>query len=286
MKTDFHLQLVPHLTTHHQFWRLIASHFAFSTSTEVFFAGLLLYHLRAIERLFGPAKYISFLFVSGVICTLLNIAVLVTGSTIGLNVLPAGPYGIIFSALYQFYRLVPMIYEFKVFGVAFSNKVYMYLIGLQLIASNLPGSAAAAICGLLAGAIYRSDFAGTRRWRFPGFMVRFADRLLVPLFSSAPAVRSTATTLDSQSQARATTTSDRRPAETVREYFDVLSSQGRTPQAPTEDQISTLQAIFPSATQEQAVEALNSANNNMDAAVQLLLDSTAATANNPPAPAS
>ncbi|KAF9179761.1 hypothetical protein BGZ51_006665 [Haplosporangium sp. Z 767] len=249
-------------------------HFAFSTSSEVLFGGLIIYYLRVIERLFGPAKYVSFIFVSAVLCTFLNIAALVTGTAFGLNVLPAGPYGVIFAALYQFYTLIPIVYEFKVFGIAFTDKVFMYILGAQLLMSHMPGSIASAMCGLFAGAIYRSDFGGTRRWRFPKPMVQFADRFLVPVFSSSPAIRSTATTLESRPQTRA---SDR-PAQAMREYLDVLSTggapQGGTPRPPSEEQIATLQAIFPSATQDQAIEALNSANNNLDAAVQFLLDSS------------
>jgi len=47
-----------------QFWRLITSHFAFSSSTEFLFGALIIYHLRVIERLFGPSKYAVLLGVS------------------------------------------------------------------------------------------------------------------------------------------------------------------------------------------------------------------------------
>ncbi|KAF9434316.1 hypothetical protein BGZ76_008221 [Entomortierella beljakovae] len=270
IKTDFHLQLVPHLTTHHQFWRFITSHFAFSTSTEVLFGGIIIYHLRIIERLFGPAKYASLLFVSAVLCTFLNLAILVTGNALGLKVLPSGPYGVVFSALYQYYVLIPSMYEFKVFGVAFTDKAFMYALGGQLMLSHMPGSMILGISGLLTGAIYRSDFAGMRRWRFPKIAIRFADKFLIPVFSSSPAVRSTATTFENRSNSRSTS----RPA--MREYLDVLSTggapQGGTPRPPSEEQVATLQAIFPAATQDQAIAALNSANNNLDGAVQYLLD--------------
>ncbi|KAF9202576.1 hypothetical protein BGZ49_007268 [Haplosporangium sp. Z 27] len=70
----------------------------------------------------------------------------------------------------------------------------------------------------------------------------------------------------------------------MREYLDVLSTgaapQGGTPRPPSEEQIATLQAIFPAATQDQAIAALNSANNNLDGAVQYLLDNQT---NAPPA---
>ncbi|KAF9407309.1 hypothetical protein BGZ94_002755 [Podila epigama] len=283
MKTNFHLQLVPHLTTHHQFWRLVTSHFAFSTSTDVLFGGLIIYHLRIIERLFGPAKYAAFLFVSAVLCTFLNIAALVTGSALGLHVLPGGPYGVIFAGVYQFYALIPVMYEFKVFGITFTDKVFMYALAGQMFISHIPGSMASSTIGLLAGAIYRSDFAGTRRWRFPTPIVHLAEKFLAPIFSSSPAIRSTATTFESRSHSRA---SDR-PAQAMREYLDVLSTggapQGGTPRPPSEEQISALQAMFPNTTQEQAIEALNSANNNMDGAVQYLLDHPSNDSNAPTA---
>ncbi|GJJ69451.1 hypothetical protein EMPS_01797 [Entomortierella parvispora] len=274
IKTLFHLQLVPHLTVHHQFWRLISSHFAFSTSTELLFGALIIYHLRVIERLFGPSKYVAFLFVSAITCTLLNIAILVTGAAVGLNILPAGPYGIIFAALYQYYTLIPITYEFKVFGVAFTDKVFMYVLAAQLLMSYPPGSLASAASGLLAGAIYRADLAGTRRWRFPPSIMRLASRFLLPIFSSSPAIRSTSTTLEYRTQTRATD----RPAQAMREYLDVLSTggapQGGTPRPPTEEQIATLQAIFPAVTQDQAVAALNTSANNLDGAVQFLLENS------------
>ncbi|KAF8925469.1 hypothetical protein BGZ58_000779 [Dissophora ornata] len=164
------------------------------------------------------------------------------------------------------------MYEFKIFGVAFTDKVFMYVLASQLLFSHIPGSIALAVCGLLSGMIYRSDFAGTRRWRFPKPLVRFAERFLLPIFSSSPAIRSTATTFETRTQTRATN----RPAQAMREYLDVLSTggapQGATPRPPSEEQIATLQAIFPTATQDQAIAALNSANNNLDGAVQFLLD--------------
>ncbi|KAF9403721.1 hypothetical protein BGX21_000053 [Mortierella sp. AD011] len=100
--------------------------------------------------------------------------------------------------------------------------------------------------------------------------MRLAERFLLPIFSSSPAIRSTATTFENRSSSRPSG----RPA--MREYLDVLSTggapQGGTPRPPSEEQIATLQAIFPAATRDQAIAALNSANNNLDGAVQYLLD--------------
>ncbi|RUP46073.1 hypothetical protein BC936DRAFT_147391, partial [Jimgerdemannia flammicorona] len=90
VKTAFHLQLTPHLTTHHQFWRLLTHHCAFANSSELFFGGMVLYHLRVIERHFGSSKYAAFLFVSSVISTLLEVGALVSGGPFGLRYIPAG----------------------------------------------------------------------------------------------------------------------------------------------------------------------------------------------------
>ncbi|KAG0260185.1 hypothetical protein DFQ27_003664 [Actinomortierella ambigua] len=284
MKTDFHLQLVPHLTTHYQFWRLITSHFAFSNSTEVLFGGFIFYHLRVIERLYGSGKYTAFLLVTVVMVTLLELAALVSGHTLGLNVIPAGPFGVLFAALYQYSSVIPSTYEFKVFGVVLTDKIYMYILAFQLIWSQSPGSIVAAACGWMAGALYRADVGGLRRWRFPPSVANLATKFVLPIFSSAPAIRSTATTFEHR--AAPARPPSGRAALAMREYIDAIASggapQGSTPRPPSEEHISTLLAIFPRATQEDAIAALNSTNNNMDGAVQYLLDRTT----DSPAPAS
>lgn len=48
------------------------------------------------------------------------------------NRLPAGPTAIMFSIVYQYFRLVPQAYEFKVFGVTFSDKIWMYATACQV----------------------------------------------------------------------------------------------------------------------------------------------------------
>jgi membrane associated rhomboid family serine protease len=40
-----------------QFWRLLVSHLAFANSSDLLFGGLMIYHMRVIERHFGTAKY-------------------------------------------------------------------------------------------------------------------------------------------------------------------------------------------------------------------------------------
>lgn len=59
---------------------------------------------------------------------------------------------------------------------------------------------APAACGLFAGALYRSDIMGIKRWRFPKMLCSFASRVLLPVVASAPSARSTATTPEQRAQ--------------------------------------------------------------------------------------
>jgi len=54
----------------------------------------------------------------------------------------------------------------------------------QLAVGHLPGSAAAAIIGILAGLIYRSDLANLKSYRIPSAVVRFSTRFILPLIGS------------------------------------------------------------------------------------------------------
>jgi len=63
VKYNFHLQLVPHISRDHQYWRLLVHHAAFCNSSELFLWELILYNIGVdIERQFGGVKYaVSFL---------------------------------------------------------------------------------------------------------------------------------------------------------------------------------------------------------------------------------
>ncbi|RKP04725.1 hypothetical protein THASP1DRAFT_3342, partial [Thamnocephalis sphaerospora] len=190
LKPLLYLQLVPHLTVHRQYWRLLTSGVAFSSTGETLFGALLFYHCRVVERQYGSAKYASMLVVTSVLATALEIAALAVARPIGLHYIPSGPYGMVFATLYQLYAGLPCAYRFSLLGGTFSDKSLLYLLGLQLMISHWPGSMAAGLCGILAGVIYRTNLLGMKRWRFPGFIRRFTARLFLPIFGSRPARRS------------------------------------------------------------------------------------------------
>lgn len=196
-KQIFHLQLSPHITIHHQvgipflahlwrcslayhdqFWRLFASHCAFTNSGELFFGLLLLYSMRVIERQFGSAKYAVWIGYIGMwypreswliglrdsgihVCDTADCHVL-GDWCIGVGCkagLPQNPrwsvsnchyprsihawintivrYAIIFSALYQYHRIIPITYRFRIFGVTFNDKTFVFVPAIQVQSTKI-----------------------------------------------------------------------------------------------------------------------------------------------------
>ncbi|KAF8638550.1 hypothetical protein AX17_002093 [Amanita inopinata Kibby_2008] len=186
VKHYFHLQLVPHISRHHQYWRLFVHHLAFSNSTDLFLSEILLFNVGVqIERQFGSAKYASFALVTFLLSTILEFVSLILFHRLGLNYIAMGPAVLIFSILYQYSRIVPAAYHFRIFGVPLSNKSMPYMLALQLAISRLPGSAAVAVIGILTGQLYRSDLANLKSYRLPLSFVDFATRFILPLLGNA-----------------------------------------------------------------------------------------------------
>lgn len=48
------------------------------------------------------------------------------------NLLTSGPYGLIFASFVPFYFDIPVSTWFRIFGVRFSDKSFIYLAGLQV----------------------------------------------------------------------------------------------------------------------------------------------------------
>jgi len=51
---------------------------------------------------------------------------------VGLNNIAMGPSAFIFAMLYQYSRIVPSAYNFRVFGVPLNSKSFSYLLALQV----------------------------------------------------------------------------------------------------------------------------------------------------------
>jgi membrane associated rhomboid family serine protease len=289
-KHYFHLQLVPHVSSHHQYWRLLVHHLAFSNSTDLFLAEILLFNVGVlVERQFGSAKYASFAAITILLGTIVEFVSLILFHRFGLNHIAMGPSVLIFGIVYQYSRIVPAAYSFRIFGVPLSNKNVPYLLALQLAASRLPGSAAVAIIGILTGQLYRSDLANFRSYRLPSFVIEFATRFILPLLGSArPPHRSNRAIPDERLTSHGTsdirppndeviTTARTPPASTARTRFDLGHSDGSrgasvvrqwvdelsgrveresAVRIATEEQISTMTTMFPHVPREIIINAL------------------------------
>ncbi|KAH9855067.1 hypothetical protein C2E23DRAFT_816657 [Lenzites betulinus] len=210
VKHYLNLQLVPHISKHHQYWRLLVHQVACGSSTDLTLVELFLYNASiSIERSFGSVKYASFLIISAVTTMLISfIALLVaqlTPATGALfNNIPPGPIAITSAVLYQYARLVPPAYHFRIFGVGMSDKVWVYAIAAQLAISQLPAKLLPAAVGLLAGYLYRSDFLQLKGWRISTKFVRLVEAWIAPLLGETQPMRRTNRVLpESRAQAEA-----------------------------------------------------------------------------------
>ncbi|TFY78708.1 hypothetical protein EWM64_g5305 [Hericium alpestre] len=185
-------ELIPHLSRHHQFWRLLAHHVAYTNSSELFVWELLLYNTGIhIERQFGSVKFASFAVLSTLVATLLEFGALLALHRCGFNYIPAGPTALAFNLLYQYSKLVPKAYHFRIFGIPLHDKIFVYILAFQLAISQPWPTVIVAAIGILTGAIYRSDLANLKAYRLPPWLVSLSARFLLPLVGSTRAPRRT-----------------------------------------------------------------------------------------------
>ncbi|KAI0353122.1 hypothetical protein OH77DRAFT_664574 [Trametes cingulata] len=215
LKHYLNLQLVPHISKYHQYWRLLVHSLLCGSSSDLILVELFLYNVGiCIERAFGSVKYASFLIISAVTTMLVSFVALllaqltpVTSSLF--NNIPPGPIAIMSALLYQYMRLVPPAYHFRIFGVGMSDKVWVYAIAAQLAVTRMPEKLLPTAVGLLAGYLYRSDFLQLKSWRISPRLVRFAETWVKPLLGETQPVRRTNRVLP---ETRAQTEARRRAA--------------------------------------------------------------------------
>ena len=180
-KLQFHLQIVPHLFPQHQFLRLPLFQSIYASSGELLFATLLIYHLRIVERIFGSRKFLSLLIYAYVVTSLVVPALLALGWVVSSgrwNYLSPGPTPLLFVLLAQYHAAVPSTYKFSVLlpggagEISASDKVYAYILALQLAACQPPGSVVAAAVGWVVGYAWRLDLLPSTRWRVGTRMVQ------------------------------------------------------------------------------------------------------------------
>ncbi|KAF9057827.1 hypothetical protein BJ165DRAFT_1521171 [Panaeolus papilionaceus] len=299
IKHFFHLTFSPHISKHHQYWRLITHHLAFSNSSDLFIGALVFYNVGIhVERQFGTVKFASFLTVSLLVSTLLEFVTLMFLHRFGLNQIAMGPSVMIFNLLYQYSRIVPPIYRYHIFGVELNNKSLQYLLGLQLAVMHIPVGVIVALIGIFSGQIYRSDLAGLNTYRLPKSLLDFFSTYISLVFGVYRSPRrsnrampdggrltdtipvdeviTTARTPRAHRSAAPETESGEARPSVMREWVDELT--GRTARenaglrVPTEAEITQIVAIFPTMEREVLVGALQRSA-NIEVAVETLLTS-------------
>ncbi|KXZ43540.1 hypothetical protein GPECTOR_87g402 [Gonium pectorale] len=141
-----------------------------------------MYYFRILERESGSRKFGAFAAVSTGLAAALQWAATHSGGR--LPACPSGPYGFIFACFVQYFFQVPPASKMVVLGWRLSDKVFLYLLGLQLLLSGGTSSLLAGGAGLLAGLAYRFNLLGVKKLRFPGFVHRFLASTLGTLLGS------------------------------------------------------------------------------------------------------
>ncbi|OMO72934.1 hypothetical protein CCACVL1_17507 [Corchorus capsularis] len=238
-------------------WKLIASVFAFSSTPELMFGLYLLYYFRVFERQIGSNKYSVFILFSIMVSFFFEVMALAVLKDPTANLLTSGPYGLIFASFVPFYFDIPVSTWFRIFGVRFSDKSFIYLAGLQLLLSSWKRSLLPGICGILAGSLYRLNIFRIRRVKFPEFVATFFSRLSWPSAGTPPT-------------APARNLAGNVPYTTRQVERTYPSATAPSAIEPPEDSIATLVSM--GFDRNSARQALVHARNDINAATNILLE--------------
>mmetsp|Transcript_7250 Transcript_7250/g.7334 ORF Transcript_7250/g.7334 Transcript_7250/m.7334 type:complete len:288 (+) Transcript_7250:368-1231(+) len=245
-----------------QLWRIITSQLIFENLAQTAVGLMLLYSFRQFERQMGSKKFAFFVFISSIITQFNVISVEIFALSMDFDFVPAsGPYFLIFSLLAIFYSRVPKLKssEYRVFGFGFSEKSWVYLLAAQLLFSGGLRSTIPAFSGYLVGYMYNEDYCSVQRFRFPRIIENafsFVGNLFLSIIpvSAPPTVPGIGRDMGLGVGGRA----------------GLGGANGITaPSPPSEQTIQTLMNMgFDRAA---VIRALQSTDNNMDAALNILL---------------
>lgn len=242
-----------------QIWKLSVSVFAFSSTPELMFGLYLLYYFRVFERQIGSNKYSVFIMFSVIVSLLLEAFALMLFKDPLLGSLTSGPYGLIFSSFIPFFFDIPVSTRFRVSGIHFSDKSFIYLAGFQLLFSSWKRSLLPGICGILAGSLYRLNVFNIRRMKFPEFITSFIARISLPSIGSSSATGPARNAVGDV------------PSYAGRQVEGNYPSPVVSSVEPAEDSIATLVSM--GFDRNSARQALVHARNDINAATNILLES-------------
>ncbi|XP_039847080.1 rhomboid-like protein 20 [Panicum virgatum] len=175
------------IITNFRLWKIFPSVFAFQSTPELMFGLYLLYYFRVFERQIGSNKYSVFCLFTITVSSLLEIlSLVILKDTNYISTLASGPYGLIFSSFVPFFLDIPITSRFRIFGLNFSDKSFIYLAGLQLLLSSWKRSLIPGIFGLVAGSLYRLNVFGIRKMKILQVISSFFARYFAPSPGSTP----------------------------------------------------------------------------------------------------
>jgi len=252
-----------------EIWRLVTSHFFFASPGELLFGLLLMYYFRLFERQMGTVKFGSFACISVGLSTMAQVAIYVILPSIKFT---SGPYSFLFACLVLFFADVPATHRFRLCGISATDKLFVYILVLQLFFSNSPQSIFSSICGILGGLAYKSDTLGLNRRKFPLFLTQFCSRFILPFLESPsrPSIQRTPIPIPPIDRAIPFTAPFSQAP--TQGYSDQLIPNYPIPQVqpPSDESIDLLTGMgFP---RQAVVDALIRCNNNVEMATHILLD--------------
>ncbi len=115
-----------------QVWRVLTSQFVPSSGLETVLTLLLIYRFRVLERLTGTKRMAALVMLAAASNIIMQLTSLLLG------VIPrfaSGPTAIIFALLFMYFVEVPyteVLYRWSATAPAFTNKILVYLISMQL----------------------------------------------------------------------------------------------------------------------------------------------------------
>ncbi|KJE93753.1 hypothetical protein CAOG_04502 [Capsaspora owczarzaki ATCC 30864] len=263
---DMGLAFSPAAVAGLQVWRLLTQPVMFSSPSELVVGAAVLYHMRVLERQYGSAKFASLVLVAGALATLLQLSAVVVVQSQAFSA-ASGLYGIIYALLVQFFFEVPASQPYRFCGVKLSHKSFAYIAAIQLLAVGGSSSVVSAVCGVMAGLLYRSNIASVQSLLLPSAIVRFFSSHVEPWFGSA----------DSRDTVGVRVRRARRPD--IQTPFFQPNSEARArappaarrePEPPSDEIVEQLTSM--GFTREAVLDALRQSNNDVMRATNRLLD--------------
>ncbi|ORX41635.1 hypothetical protein BCR36DRAFT_338969 [Piromyces finnis] len=168
-----------------QYHKIITKNSVFSNSSSLIFGLLLLYQFRILERQRGSSKYMCYIISVGVLSSTLETIYVIVAHALNMKaVIPSGPYALIASTLFLFFRNVPVSYSMKILGINFSDKFFVYLLAFQLYLSESISTLPSFIIGIVSGILYEANVLGLKKWRFPKAIQSFVKKFISPFIST------------------------------------------------------------------------------------------------------